>query len=484
MSHRLSLIRLLAISALILANVQFVFGILSTVLFNDGVAWFFFEPALVIASLALTILLLTRHDLIQDISYRQALLFVTLSWIICGFAAAIPIYLIEPVSFTDAVFEAISGLTTTGATILVNLDVQPESFLMYRQFLQWLGGMGVVVFVVAIVPMLNIGGMKIFRTETPGPAKDEKLAPRIQHTARHLWTIYLVITLLCTLSYYLAGMNLFDAFAHSFTTVSTGGFSTHDASMGYFGSHLIEMISVVFMLLGAISFALHFRFARQHHPQVYLKDEETRDFLLTAIFLGLILFGILLYFHVYTGTSESIFQSAFHLVSFMTSTGFAAGDFTHWPVITAMLLIFAGYIGGCAGSTAGGKKMIRNIICMKVVFRQIQQLIHPRGMFVITYKHKTVSEEVSSATMSYMVAAATLTMVFSVMLQATGLDFWTAFTAVAACLNVLGPAFGELGNNFQPVNDIGTWILSFTMLLGRLEFYCVLVLLTPAYWRY
>ena len=484
MIRLMSLLRMLTIPALILVNVQFVFGILSLLLFHDHIANLFFEPGLVVAAAALIILILTRDENIQEIGYRQALIFVTLSWVICGVEGAIPIMLIENISFTDAVFESLSALTTTGATVLQDLDMQPKTFLMYRQFLQWLGGMGVVVFVVAIVPMLNIGGMKIFRTETPGPAKDEKLAPRIQHTARHLWIIYLAITLLCTLSYYLAGMDMFDAFAHSFTTVSTGGFSTHDASMGYFNSHLIEMISVVFMLLGAISFALHFRFAHNPHLSVYYKDEETRDFLLLIAGLVLLLFIILITQNIYSNNKDGLAESIFHLVSFITSTGYGAGDFTHWPIITSLILIFAGYVGGCAGSTAGGNKMIRNIISMKVVYRQVKRLIHPKGMFVVKYKDKVVNDDVSSATMSYMVAAAILTMLFCILLQSTGLDFWTSFTAVAACLNVLGPAFGELGANFQPVNDFGTWVLTFTMLLGRLEFYSVLVLLTPMYWRY
>jgi trk system potassium uptake protein TrkH len=484
MSYPLALIRLLAIPVLILANVQFLFGILSLAIFRDGVANLFFEPGLGLAIIGLIILMLTREHHLHELSYRQALLFTTMTWVICGLAASEPISLIEGISHTDAVFEAMSALTMTGATVLMNLDMQPKSFLLYRQFLQWIGGMGVVVFVVAIVPMLNIGGMKIFRAESPGPANDEKLAPRIQHTAQHLWIIYLAITVLCALAYYLGGMSAFDALAHSFTTVSTGGFSTHDASLGYFHSHRIEMISVIFMVLGAVSFTLHFRFAHNPRLSLYIRDEETRDFLLLIVGLTLVLFAILAVTHVYAGYGEDGYQTLFHLVSFVTSTGYGAGDFTHWPIATSLLLIFAGYVGGCAGSTAGGNKMIRNIISIKVVARQMKQLIHPKGLFVIKYKHRTVSEDVSSATMSYMVAAAILTVVFCLLLQATGLDFWTAFTAVAACLNVLGPAFGELGANFQPVSDIGTWILTFTMLLGRLEFYCVLVLLTPAYWHY
>ena len=484
MSRYISFIRLLVIPVITLGAIQFFFGLLSMLLFHDSVGKDFFEPAIVFGMFSLVFLMSTSKFSEVSMSLRQALLFVSLTWIVCSVEASVPIRLIEHISLTDSVFESVSALTTTGATVLQGLDEQPKTFLMYRQFLQWFGGMGVVVFVVAILPKLNVGGMKIFLAETPGPAKGEKLAPRITHTARYLWFIYFGLTFLCIVGYLFTGMGLFDSVAHAFTTVSTGGFSTHDTSLGFFHSHWVELNSMIFMLLGATSFALHFYFTQTKDLSVYTKDEENKDFLWLVVILSILLCLILLGNHVFSDFDDSVFEAVFQLISFITSTGYATSDFVHWPAATALLLIFAGYIGGCAGSTAGGNKMIRNIISVKVIGRQLKQLSHPKGQFTVKYNGRPVKEDISAATMSYMGIAAILTMVLSFILQTTGLDFWSSFTAVAACLNVLGPAFGELGANFQPVNDFGTWVLTFTMLLGRLEFFTLLVLFSPNYWKF
>jgi trk system potassium uptake protein len=476
--------RLLAMPMLWMGIVQMVFGLLSLFVFRDKVFLAFFEPALVMLVLSIILSVTLKRTNLDNISYRDALVFASLTWILTGFLGGFPIMMVTEVSFTDAVFESISALTTTGATILTGLDDMPKSFLLFRQFLQWMGGLGVVIFVVAVLPMLNVGGMRLLKAETPGPVKNDKLSPRIANTAHYLWFIYLLITFLCALAYYFGGMSAYDAIAHSFTTVSTGGFSTHDASMWYFESHGLLAISNVFMLLGAISFALHFRVLHSTTPKLYWQDEETRVFILLVAGLGLALGFYLFLAGRYTSLEESISFAAFHVISFITSTGYGAADLGSWPAATSMFLVFCAYLGGCAGSTAGGNKIIRDIITFKVIRREFRQLIHPRAVMALRYQDEPVEDDVRNAVMGFMTLSAGTTMVFTLLLTLTGLDFWSAFTAVAACINVLGPGFGEVGSNFIPVSDTGIWILSFAMILGRLEYFTLLTLLLPAFWRY
>lgn len=473
---------LLAIPVSSMGIVQLCFSLLSLFLYRDKQIGAFLFPGIGIMIIALVLFYHSRTFNFSKITPRSSLLFATLSWCIMGLLGAIPIILVTHVSFTDGIFESVSALTTTGATILNGLDNFPKSFLMYRQFLQWLGGLGIVIFVVAVLPLLNVGGMQLLKAETPGPIKDDKLAPRIKNTARFLWYIYVGATLLCAVGYYFAGMNAFDAIAHSFTTISTGGFSTHDASIGYFHNNLIELNAEFFMLIGAIAFGIHFQFIQKLNPAIYYKDEETRIFFIIVILLSLILCALL-----FSSSHKSFFddlnQSVFHVISFITTTGYANDNFTSWPISTGLLLLFAGYLGGCAGSTAGGNKIIRNIVSVKLIKLQLQQLIHPRGVYQVTYNGRRVEATVLSATMAFISIAAFLSIIITLAVMATGLDFWTSLTAVASCLNVLGPAFGELGSNFQPASDTATWIFSSAMILGRLEYFSVLVLFTLGFWR-
>ena len=464
--------------------VQMFFSGLSEFVFHDHEQAQFLYPSAMMATATILLALTRRRVDIQRIGYRDALLFATLTWVLMGVLGAIPIVEIAHVSFTDGVFESISGLTTAGATVLSGLDHMPKSFLMYRQFLQWLGGLGVVIFVVAVMPMLNVGGMKLLKAETPGPMKDEKLSPRISHTTHYLLIVYLAITILCALSYYLAGMSAFDAIAHSFTTVSTGGFSTHDASFGYFHSPAIMIVSCVFMILGAVNFALHFRVYKAINLKTYWQDEETRIFLLLITFISLIVAAALLNNSTYTNGGDALLQSAFQVISFITSTGYGSASFTQWPMYVGVILVISGYLGGCAGSTAGGNKIIRDILSMKIMLREFDRLIHPNGIFSLKYQGKKVDEIVVSATIAFMTIAASTSIILTLLLMATGLDFWSSLSAVAACINVCGPAFGELANNFQPVNDFGTWVLSFGMILGRLEYFTVLALFIPSFWKH
>jgi len=479
-----AMLYLLAFPIGLMGLVQLIFAALSEYIFRDGEDFHFLFSALISIAFAILLVILFRKFDAKRIGYRDSMLFATSTWVLCGAIGGIPVMLSAHVTFTDAFFEAVSGLTTTGATKLSGLDAMPPSFLMYRQFIQWLGGLGVVIFVVAVLPMLNVGGMKLLQAETPGPVKDDKLSPRIADTAHYLWAVYIVITLSCALAYYIFGMSGFDALGHSFTTVSTGGFSTHDASFAYFDSWTIYLVADIFMVLGAINFALHFRVWQSKKILAYWQDEEARIFILCIIVLTLVVTWLMMKNDVYSSLPQALSSAAFHLISFITSTGYVAGPYAAWPQVFGMLFIFAGYLGGCSGSTAGGNKIIRNILSVKLIVFELKKLVHRRGVFSVKYQGRKVEQSVLSATIAFMSFAAFSAIVLSLALMACGLDFYSALSAVAACQNVSGPGFGVLGSNFQPVNEVGTWILSFAMILGRLEYFTVLALFVPSFWKY
>ncbi|EJL6278264.1 TPA: TrkH family potassium uptake protein [Vibrio cholerae] len=478
-------IRLLLMPMLWMGIVQGTFGLLSLFVFQDHISGDFFTPSIGMLVGVFLFSVILRKSELHKVTFRDALIFASLTWVLTGFLGALPIHFVTKVSMTDAIFESISGLTTTGATVLSGLDDMPKSFLLYRQFLQWMGGLGVVIFVVAVLPMLNVGGMRLLKAETPGPIKDDKLSPRINKTAHYLWGVYLTITVMCALAYYLAGMSVYDAIAHSFTTVSTGGFSTYDASMWHFESHLILMLSNIFMMLGAISFGLHFRVFRNGFAglRLYASDEESRVFILTAIALSVILGWYIFSHSAYEDFLTSLSFAMFSVVSFMTSTGFGAADLSSWPAASALFLVFCAYLGGCSGSTAGGNKFVRDIITFKVIRREIRQLTYPRAILPIRYQGRIVTPDVTNSVMAFMSLAALTTVVFTLLMMSTGLDFWSSFTAVVACINVLGPGFGAVASNFQPVSDPGIWILNLAMILGRLEYFTVLAMLLPHFWK-
>lgn len=418
----------------------------------------------------------------RELRIRDGFVIVALFWTVLGMLSAVPFLFSPHLSFTNAVFESVSGFTTTGATVISGLDQLPESVLYYRQQVQWLGGMGVIVLAVAIIPLLGVGGMQLFRAETPGPMKDEKLTPRIAHTARTLWLIYVGLTVACALAFWLAGMTPFDAIGHSFTAISTGGFSPHDASMGYFDSPLIETIANVFMMLGAINFAVHFTAWRERSLGDYLRDSEVSFFLLIVAGLIVLVTAILWLAGEYANPLTALRYAAFQVISIITSTGFTTTNFADWPSFLPILLIYISFIGGCAGSTAGGMKVIRVLLLLKQALREVIHLIHPKSMIPVKVGPKVMNESVVNAVWGffslYVFSTATLTLV----MVWTGLDVLSAYSAVAACLNVLGPGLGEVASNFASVSPVGKWILVFTMLLGRLEIFTLVVLLTPAFW--
>lgn len=476
-------VRLLFWPVVWIAGIQWLFGLFALFVFKDKTVTHFFYSGLIGFALAIVLYVRYHRAKLSKLFYREALAFATFTWIVVGVLGALPIWFVTGVSFTDATFESISAMTTTGATILVGLDDMPKSFLLYRQFLQWMGGLGIVIFVVAILPMLNVGGMRLLRAETPGPIKNDKVAPRVSSTTRYLWAVYVALTVSCAVAYWFAGMNSFDAIAHAFTTVSTGGFSPYDASIGHFDNHVILAVADVFMILGAISFALHHNNFRRRSLIGYLHDEETRWMLISIVAMAVLIFVFVIANNVHDSWGEAISQSLFHVVSFMTSTGYGADNLSSWPMATAGVLIFSSYLGGCAGSTAGGNKFIRNVLTVKVLRQQMMQAIHPQAILHVRYQGKVVKNDVILAVMGFMLLVAISSLVLTVLLSMTGLDFYSAFTAVAACINVLGPGFGEVSSNFIPVSDSGTWLLSFAMILGRLEYFTVLTLLLPKFWR-
>ncbi|WP_421867835.1 TrkH family potassium uptake protein [Motiliproteus sp.] len=420
----------------------------------------------------------------QDLRTRDGFLITVLFWTVLGLFGSIPLMLAETphLSVVDAVFESLSGLTTTGATVITGIDHLPASILWYRQQLQWFGGMGIIVLAVAILPMLGIGGMQLYRAETPGPVKDSKLTPRITETAKALWYIYLSLTIACALGYWAAGMSAFDAICHSFSTVAIGGFSTHDASIGYFDNPMIEAVAIFFMVISAVNFALHFSAWKQKSLSHYWQDPEFRFYV--SLLLGITAFCALV-LHV-TGTIEgleAVRNALFEVVSIATTTGYATADFAQWPTMLPFLLFIAAFAGGCAGSTGGGMKVIRILIILKQGMREVTRLLHPSAVMPIKLGNRAISDRVAEAVWGFFSVYLIVFVIMLIALLGTGLDQVTAWTAVGATLNNLGPGLGGVAAHYGDLSDSAKWILSFSMLLGRLEVFTLLVLFTPAFWR-
>ncbi|MBL1379389.1 TrkH family potassium uptake protein [Zobellella iuensis] len=455
-------------------------------LYRDGAGLDFFSAFIICLILGLSLWFPNRtHN--KELRAKEGFLIVVLFWTVLGSVGAIPFMLsAEPgMTMAEAFFESFSGLTTTGATVISGLDELPKAILFYRQMLQWLGGMGIIVLAVAILPILGIGGMQLFRAEIPGPVKDNKVAPRIAETAKTLWYIYLVLTIACALLLWLAGMNLFDAICHSFSTVAIGGFSTYDASIGHFNSSMINLIIVVFLMIAGVNFTLHFAaFAnRGMRLSVYRMDPEVKAFIGVQLVLTLICMSVLMAHRVYADPWQALDQSLFQAVSISTTAGFSTTGFAEWPLFLPVLLMFASCIGGCAGSTGGGIKVVRIMLLNLQGIRELKRLIHPRAVYRIKLGNKALADRVVEAVWGFFAAYALVFVICMLALLATGMDELTAFTAVVATLNNLGPGLGEVAANFGATTDAAKWIMILAMLFGRLEIFTLLVLFTPAFWR-
>jgi len=420
-----------------------------------------------------------------DLRAREGFLIVVLFWLVLASFSAIPLILLEQpsLSVTDAFFESFSGLTTTGATILNHIEGLPHAVLWYRQQLQWLGGMGIIVLAVAVLPMLGIGGMQLYRAETPGPVKDSKMTPRIADTAKHLWYIYLSLTIACATAYWLAGMSVFDAICHSFSTIAIGGFSTHDASMGYFNSPTINLVCVFFLVIAGVNFALHYAVVQSKSLKNYFYDPEFKVFIAIQVVLTLVCFTVLMTSGTYQDADQAFDQALFQSVSISTTAGFSTTSFADWPTLLPVLLIFSSFIGGCAGSTGGGMKVVRVLLLYLQGLRELNKLVHPKAVFRIKIGKKVLPDRVVEAVWGFFSAYAAVFVICMLLLLATGMDDITAFTAVAAAINNLGPGLGEVAANFSGIADTSKWVLIMAMLFGRLEIFTLLVLFTPAFWR-
>ncbi len=422
----------------------------------------------------------------RDLRVRDGFLLVVLTWVTLPLFAALPLWLFMPdMSFTDAYFEATSGLTATGATVMSGLDDLPLSINFWRTFLHWIGGMGVIVLAVAILPLLGIGGRQLFKAEVPGPMKESALTPRIAETAKGLWTVYVMLTVACVASLMWADMDFWDALMHGFSIMGLGGFSTKDASLGHFNSLPIELIAMGFALLSGINYATHFLALRQRSLRAYRYDNELPVYLavLAASIVGITLY--LIPMEVYPTGWDTLRYVAFHTISLASSLGFATSDYTFWPMFAQLWILFLGSFIACSGSTGGGIKMMRAIILYKQVFREVIHAIHPQAVQPVRLGRTLVSDKILHAVLAfsfiYMVTIVTLTL----LLSATGLELITAFSAVIACLNNTGPGLNAVGpaSNYSVLTDFQTWVCAFAMLLGRLEIFTLLVVLTPSFWR-
>jgi trk system potassium uptake protein TrkH len=423
-----------------------------------------------------------RHDT-HTIRSRDGFLIVALMWTAMSALGAVPFMLALGLDFPDAFFEAVSGYTTTGATVLEGLDAMAPSILFYRQELQWIGGIGVIVLAVALLPMLGIGGMQLYRAEIAGPLKDERFTPRLARTARGLVVVYFVLTAACAVAYWFGGMSVFDAIGHSFATLATGGFSTHDASIGFFDSVPIEVIASVFTLIASISFNEHFIAWRTLQLARYGKDTQTRVFLFLILLFIVITTLVLFATGTYGSLTESLRYASFEVITVFTTNGFMIADFSVWPLALPVLLIFSGFIGGCAGSSVGGIKVIRFVVLFKQVGIHIHRLIHPQAIRRMKLDGQPLPDAVVEAVGGFFAVYVVVFFIFMALAMMDGMDQVTAFGAVAATINNVGPGLGDVAVTFADETSHGKIMFAVAMLFGRLEIYTFLVLLTPAFWR-
>ena len=457
--------------------------IVVSIIYDDHQITAFLHAFIITLGIGVIVWLPVRN-LKKELRVRDGFVVTVLFWLVLSISGSIPLFLSDALDlqYVDAYFESLSGLTTTGATVITGLDHLPKSILWYRQQLQWFGGMGLIVLAVAILPMLGIGGMQLYRAETPGPVKDSKLTPRITETAKALWYIYLGLTTACALAYWGAGMTLFDAICHSFSTIAIGGYSTHDASIGYFDNSMIELIAILFMFVSGVNFALHFTAWRSNSWVTYIQDPEFRFYGALMLLVALVTIAILYFTGTY-GLSDSIIRGLFEVVSIATTTGFATADFTSWPFVLPFLLFLVAFVGGCAGSTGGGMKAIRVLLIYKQGLREVKRLIHPNAIIPVKLGKKPVPDRVLEAVWGFFSVYLFVFVVLLLLLLATGLDQVTAWSAVGASINNLGPGLGDVSAHYGDIPNTAKWILCFAMLMGRLEIFTLLILFTPSFWR-
>lgn len=459
--------------------------IVASLIFSDGVQDKFMV-AMACCFLAGLVLWWPNRRCRRELQPRDGFLLVTMAWLLMAAIATVPLLLAIPgLSFTDAFFETMSGLTTTGATVLTGLEQLPPSVNLWRHTLNWFGGMGIIVLAVAILPLLGVGGMQLFKAETPGPMKDSKLTPRIAGTAKALWLVYFGITVACIFSLKLVGMNWLDAVCHAFAALSLGGFSTYDASVGHFDSPAIEAVLIFFMLLAGMNFATHFLALRGRSLRAYWADAEAKAFIVLIVASILVCATFLWSVGTYSSWLTAFRHVAFNLVSIATDCGFVSLDYDQWPIFVPMWMLFLSCFVACSGSTGGGIKLIRALILIQQSLRELQRLVHPAVVNPVRVGGAAIPPNIVGSVLGFIFLYAFTVGELTFFLMASGLDFISAFTAIIACVNNAGPGLNLVGpaQNFQVLTDFQTWICSLAMLAGRLEIFTLFVLFTPYYWQ-
>ena len=456
-----------------------------SLIYNDG-ALRVFCISMVFNFAVGMIAFMTARQVKVELKPRDGMLLVVLAWTGGAAFATLPLLMLIPeLSFTDAYFETISGLTTTGATVLTDLDKLAPSLNIWRGLLVWLGGMGLIVLAVAILPLLGVGGRQLYKAETPGPMKDSQLTPRITETAKGLWEVYAFISVLCFFAFHFAGMTWFDALMHMFSTMGLGGFSSHDASFGFWNSPAIEVVTIAFMLVAGINFGTHFTALRARSPAAYVRDTEAGMFLLVTLASCAGIAGYLYAMKTYPTFGEALRFASFNVVSIATTTGFANTDYNLWPLFAPLWMLFLCCFASCSGSTGGGIKMVRAQLLYVQVNREYLKLLHPRAVTPAKLGGQVIENKVIFAVLAFMFVYVCCIVFMTLVMVASGLDFITAFSAVVACINNTGPGLNQVGpaTTFAVLTDFQTWVCTFGMLLGRLELFTLLIIFTPAFWR-
>jgi potassium uptake protein, TrkH family len=479
--HWRSIIRIVGL-LITLLSVFMLIPALIALIYRDGAGAIFVRSFIAALILGCLLWLPNRHHH-HELSTREGFFIVVLFWVVLGTIGAFPFIFDHHINLnlTTAFFESFSSLTTTGATTIVNLDHLPKALLFYRQLLQWLGGMGIIVLAVAVLPLLGVGGMQLYRAEIPGPQKDSKMRPRIAETAKTLWSIYILLTTLCAICLWFAGMDAFDAISHSFSTISMGGFSTHDSNLAYFNSATINYIVTLFLILSGCNFALHFAAFNGFSIKVYWQDQEFRTFLFILLILILICASVI---YLYQPDRElSLDKIVLQVVSVAGTVGFTVDDINTWPSSLPIFLLCASFIGGCAGSTGGGLKVVRVLLLFMQGSRELKRLIHPNAIYTLKLNKRVVPERIIEAVWGFFSAYALVFLISLFFIMATGINATDSFYIVASSLNNLGIGLGSVSDNFASVSDMVKWVMIMDMLFGRLEIFTLLVLFTPTFWR-
>ena len=454
-----------------------------SIFYEDGSTRALLLSSLITSVTGLVLFLLTRKKEDNLLNHRDGVAIVSVGWIMAGLFGTLPYVLSATIpGFTNAFFESVSGFTTTGATVLTDIESLPEGILLWRSLTQWFGGMGIILLSIAILPFLGVGGMQLYKAEVPSPVVD-KLKPRISETAKTLWKVYLLITALEIVLLYAGGMHLFDAVCHAFCTMPTGGFSTKNASIAHYDSVYFNCVFIIFMLFAGINFSLHYRLIKGD-AKVFGKDPECRVFLfMVALFIFLITLNI--HGAVYDSFSEAFRYAAFQVSSIITTTGFITADYEKWPAFSQLILVICMFTGAMAGSTGGGIKIMRIMLLLKHSYQQVFHIIHPHAVTSVKLGGKPVPQDVLNSIWGFFILYIGLFVIATLVMASLGLDIISAFASVAASIGNIGPGLGLVGpvQNFLNVPEAGKWVLIFCMLLGRLEIYTVILLLTPEYWR-